>query len=184
MDDKIRVLVAGACGNMGLASIGAIAQHPRLEVVASVDPRWDDLKNLTISDDYFIGTDIERAIDETGPDVLLDFTNAEAAEINATIALGQDIPVVVGTTGYDLPWWNEFYVQWLDHVTSLPALFVAPNFALQTIATVKSAMMFVQTTRCGVEIIERHRRVKADSPSGTAVWAAQQLAPLVPEELR
>jgi 4-hydroxy-tetrahydrodipicolinate reductase len=96
-------------------------------------------------------------------DVVVDFTQPEAALYNATLCLEAGVHCVMGTTGADF--------SSLEGVGSAN-LFVAPNFAI-------GAVMMMEVSRRiaahmpEVEIIELHHDQKKDAPSGTAKRTAE-----------
>jgi 4-hydroxy-tetrahydrodipicolinate reductase len=113
--------------------------------------------------------EIDDEPDVRGLDAAIDFTTPDAAPQNVRAALMQDVPVVVGTTGFDLSPLSE-----LAHERSLQ-LFHAPNFAIGAVLMMRfTAEAAAYMPR--VEIIELHNEAKKDAPSGTA----QATAALVP----
>jgi 4-hydroxy-tetrahydrodipicolinate reductase len=96
-------------------------------------------------------------------DVVVDFTQPEAALYNATLCLEAGVHCVMGTTGADF--------SSLEGVGTAN-LFVAPNFAI-------GAVMMMEVSRQiaahmpEVEIIELHHDQKKDAPSGTAKRTAE-----------
>jgi 4-hydroxy-tetrahydrodipicolinate reductase len=99
--------------------------------------------------------------DVRGLDAAVDFTTPEAAPRNVRAALEQDVPVVVGTTGFDLTPLGE-----LARGRGVQ-LFHAPNFAIGAVLMMRfTAEAAAYMPR--VEIIEMHNEAKKDAPSGTA----------------
>jgi 4-hydroxy-tetrahydrodipicolinate reductase len=149
-----RIAVVGATGRLGTHVCEVVEALPDFELVARLDSR-SDLQEM-------IGSDI--VVDATLPGV-----SGKVVEF----ALGQGLKVLVGTSG-----WNH------DKISALSALvegnpgtgvFVVPNFSLG--ATLQSlAARLVATYFESIEIVETHHAGKVDSPSGTAVRAAEQIA--------
>ncbi len=149
-----RIAVVGATGRLGTHVCEVVEALPDFELVARLDSR-SDLQEM-------IGSDI--VVDATLPGV-----SAKVVEF----AVAQGLKVLVGTSG-----WNH------DKISALSALidanpgtgvFVVPNFSLG--ATVQSiAARLVAAHFESIEIIEAHHAGKVDSPSGTAVRAAEQIA--------
>ena len=158
----IRVAVAGALGRMGTEVIQAVNAAEDLEVVAGVDLRPGDR----------VFTDLRQAIVEAKPQVLVDFTIAEAAFANAMAALELGVRPVIGTTGMS--------AEQLAHIESRASetktgAFIAPNFAL-------GAVLMMHFARIGArwfdsaEVIDLHHDQKIDSPSGTGHKVAMEMA--------
>ncbi len=103
-----------------------------------------------------------------GSDVAVDFTQPDAVVANVERCLEIGVPVVIGTTGFDL-----------DTVDSAArdagiACFHAPNFsqgaALMMRLAEEAARVFPKA-----EIVELHSEAKRDAPSGTAKATAERM---------
>jgi 4-hydroxy-tetrahydrodipicolinate reductase len=101
-------------------------------------------------------------------DAAVDFTRPDAVEENVRACLAAGVPVIVGTTGFDLE-----RVAALAAEHALP-VFYAPNFALGAVLMLRFAgeagKLMPQA-----EIIEMHHETKRDAPSGTAKATAERL---------
>ena len=111
--------------------------------------------------------DLEQA------EAMVDFTAPETVEANIRAALEQDIPCVVGTSGWEPGPSGELAAE-----RGLQ-LFVAPNFAIGAVLMMRLA------TEAGrylprAEIVELHGEAKKDAPSGTAKATAALLPGDVP----
>lgn len=173
MADKIKVVVAGALGRMGRETVKAIFQDKDLLLTAAVDTkaRGEMVSDITGIKDLSmtIGNDLELAIDETKPQVLVDFTNPQAVFNNVRYALAKGVTCVVGTTGL-----NEMELNQLDKLAQEKGVGVAvvPNFAIGAVLMMKFAQEAAQYFP-DVEIIELHHDNKMDAPSGTAIKTAE-----------
>ena len=101
-------------------------------------------------------------------DAAVDFTRPDAVEENVRACLAAGVPVVVGTTGFDL-----------ERVAALAAehhlpVFYAPNFALGAVLMLRFAGEAGKVMP-HAEIIELHHETKRDAPSGTAKATAERL---------
>jgi 4-hydroxy-tetrahydrodipicolinate reductase len=108
-----------------------------------------------------------------GVEAAIDFTTPEAGEANVRAALEQGVPVVLGTTGFDLEPLGE-----LARERGL-VLFHAPNFALGAVLMMRLAEEAAQYLP-RAEIVELHNEAKRDAPSGTAKATAARLPGDVP----
>jgi 4-hydroxy-tetrahydrodipicolinate reductase len=101
-------------------------------------------------------------------DAAVDFTSPDAVEENVRACLAAGVPVVVGTTGFDLE-----RVAALAAEHALP-VFYAPNFALGAVLMLRFAEEAGKLMP-HAEIIELHHETKRDAPSGTAKATAERL---------
>jgi 4-hydroxy-tetrahydrodipicolinate reductase len=148
-EDRLRVVVAGAAGRMGVAACGAVESAGDMELVARADPS--------------LGTSVSDAL-ATGPDVMIDFTVPDAVVGNAHEAVAAGVHVVIGATGFAL---SE-----LDDLRGAAAnVFVAPNFAIGAVLMMRFAAEAARHM-AKAEIIELHHDRKLDAPSGTAARTA------------
>ena len=120
-----------------------------------------------------LGPSLEAAghelVETTGEaDAAVDFTRAEAVEDNVRVALEDDVPVVIGTTGFD-----EDRVAALARVHDLP-VFYAPNFAIGAVLMMRFAEEAGKLMPHAA-IVELHHEQKLDAPSGTAKATAALL---------
>jgi 4-hydroxy-tetrahydrodipicolinate reductase len=99
---------------------------------------------------------------------MIDFTVPEAVEANVLAALEQDVPCVVGTTG-----WNPAKAGSVAAERGLQ-LFVAPNFAIGAVLMMRLAAEAARFLP-DAEIVELHGEGKKDVPSGTARATAELL---------
>jgi 4-hydroxy-tetrahydrodipicolinate reductase len=124
-----------------------------------------------------VGSVLGPALEEAGhelvdssqdADAAIDFTRPEAVEENVRACLAAGVPVVVGTTGFNL-----------ERVAALAAehdlpVFYAPNFALGAVLMMRFAEEAGKVMP-HAEIIELHSETKRDAPSGTAKATAERL---------
>jgi 4-hydroxy-tetrahydrodipicolinate reductase len=107
----------------------------------------------------------------SGPDecdVAIDFTTPDAVVENIDRCLSAGIPVVVGSTGFDVA-----AVDARAREAGVPC-FHAPNFAQGAVLMMRfaeeAARLFPRA-----EIVELHHEVKRDAPSGTAKATAARM---------
>ena len=107
----------------------------------------------------------------SGLDAAIDFTQPDAAGGNARAALGQGVPVVVGTSG--VPAQELEALEALALERSLQLLLV-PNFAIGAVLMMRFAEAAAEHLP-DTEIVELHEKGKKDAPSGTARATAERL---------
>jgi 4-hydroxy-tetrahydrodipicolinate reductase len=168
----LRVGVFGAGGRMGSTVCRAVADDPDLELVAAVDPFHSgiDLHQVTSVDLPFQVAAGPDAFAEVGVDVVVDFTQAEAARGNLAWLAEHGIHAVVGTTGFS----DDDVADFEREFTSSNCV-IAPNFALGAVLMMRFAEMAAPYFDTA-EIIELHHDQKVDAPSGTAVLTAERMA--------
>ena len=168
----VRVLISGAMGRMGSCVVEAVAEAVDLQVVGCYAPLHGG-QTVSCSDGVFVcSEDLASLIDEASPDVMVDFSQPDAALENIACALSKGVCVVTGTTGVS----REAMAQTVErYAVDGAKLFFAPNFTT-------GAVLMMQFARIAgkffpdVEIVEMHHNGKKDAPSGTAVQTARMIA--------
>ena len=109
-----------------------------------------------------------RALGPEGCDAAIDFTLPDVVVGNVTACLAAGVPVVIGTTGFDLDPLDA-----AAREAGVPC-FHAPNFAQGAVLMMRfaeeAARMFPRA-----EIVELHSDAKRDAPSGTARATAARM---------
>ena len=108
-----------------------------------------------------------------GADVVIDFTLPEASPKVVEYAIKHDLKIVVGTSG-----WSEIHLAELGKLLSehpSAAAVVVPNFSIGSMLAQQFAVQAAKYFD-SIEIVEAHHAGKVDSPSGTAVRTAEQIA--------
>ncbi len=174
----LRVAIHGASGRNGRRLICLIDQSDKYQLAAAlVSPTskflGDDAgtmcgirpQNVVVANEW--PDDI---------DVVIDFSNASAAVSATNQAAARKLPIVIASTG--LTTVDESAIH--EASTKIPICYAA-NYSPAVNLTMKLAQQAAQTlARLGeqvdVEIIERHHRMKEDSPSGTALKFGQLIS--------
>jgi len=170
----IRVVVQGALGRMGREVINALCHEPETQVVGAVE--------LKVSEDYLtlpngsgtipFSSNLDYILTSCRPDVLVDFTTAQATMVAVPIATKHGVNLVIGTTGLTTDAISE--IERLSIAHQVGAV-VAPNFALGAVLMIHLAKLAAKYLDYA-EIIELHHHLKADAPSGTALSTAKAMA--------
>lgn len=114
-----------------------------------------------------------RAEGPEGCDAAVDFTRPDAVLGNAERCLAAGVPLVVGTTGFDLD-----ALRRAAETAGVPC-FYAPNFALGAVLMMRFAEAASAVLPKG-EIVELHADTKLDAPSGTAKATAARMTGEIP----
>jgi 4-hydroxy-tetrahydrodipicolinate reductase len=169
----ITVLVHGVLGKMGTEVLAAVSREPDLEPSGGVDKgATDDYLALPDGSGRIpISADLESILGTHKPNVMVDFTNAEASIAACRVAAAHGVNLVVGTTGL-----SEATIRELDGLAQEHEIgaFVAPNFAIGAVLImhlVRGLGKFFDYA----DIVETHHEAKIDSPSGTALALARNL---------
>lgn len=159
----IKVAVVGATGRMGKLALDLIDSAQDLSLHASLNSR-SQLSELD------------------GADVVFDVTNLEASARVLSYALSKGSAVVVGTSGWSEQKLAELKAQ---EDFSISTAVIVPNFSIGSMLATRFATEAAKYFST-IEIVEAHHQHKVDSPSGTAIRTAEQIAkargdmPLVP----
>ena len=109
-----------------------------------------------------------RSEDLEGCGAAVDFTTPDAVATNVTRCLAANVPVVIGTTGFDHAATDRAARE------AGVACFHASNFALGAVLMMRlaeeAAKVFPRA-----EIVELHHEAKRDAPSGTAKATAERM---------
>ena len=174
----IKLLILGPTGIMGELISELALRDDEIEVIAACDVNnigeelggllaVKDKNKIKISDVNYL----QKVIDETKPDVAVDFTVANATEKNCKICVENGIKCVIGTTAMTQDFLDEF--EKLVKTKNAPAV-ISPNMATGVNILFKMAAILTEYLNdWDIEIIETHHHRKADSPSGTALKIGQ-----------
>lgn len=170
----IKVVVHGALGKVGREVVNAVCHEPEMQVVGAVE--------LQVSEDYLplpdnsgtvpFSSNLDHILAACQPDVLVDFTIAQATMPAVRVATKQGVNLVIGTTGLVDDELSE--IDRLAKAHQVGAV-VAPNFALGAVLMIHLAKIAAKYFNYA-EIIELHHHLKADAPSGTALSTAKAMA--------
>jgi len=167
----VKVAVAGALGRMGTMVIGEIEKSPEMELVAGFDIVGAGkplLGTVAVSS----ASDMEKVLEETRPNVLMDFTQASAAVSNVLVAAKKGVNLVVGTTGFSDAQKEEMKKAIEGNVAAV----ITPNFSQGINVFWKLIEEAAKALKdYDIEVIEAHHNQKKDAPSGTAVAAVEIL---------
>jgi 4-hydroxy-tetrahydrodipicolinate reductase len=140
---------------MGATVCEAVEGAGDLELVGRADPS--------------LGAFLEQVLEQSRPEVVVDFSIPDAVHGNARLCLERGVHAVVGTTG--------MRAEQLEDLRGLAAgspanCLIAPNFAIGAVLMMEAAKM-IAPHMPDCEIVELHHDRKLDAPSGTSKRTAE-----------
>lgn len=180
----IKVAVTGCLGNMGSRIIKTVQKQENMEVVLGIEMPNSPFAGKDLGEQIGLGTmnvpiiaseDLEKYLSDIKPDVLVDFTIANAAVETVKTCAKCGVNVVVGTTGLTDEQLADLHKDIKDN--DIKAV-ISPNMAtgVNVFFEIVGQVAKILGHEYDVEIIEAHHHNKKDAPSGTAVKAAEIVA--------
>ena len=176
----IKLLILGPSGAMGKLLSQLALEDENIDVVAACDKSGigESLGFIasTIDKGNIVITDVNQLgyiIDETKPDVVVDFTIANATEKNCMICVKKGVRCVIGTTALSSSFLTEFEASVKQY--NAPAV-ISPNMATGMNVIFKIASILSQNlSDWDIEIIESHHHRKRDNYSGTSLKILEKI---------
>ncbi|WP_149454029.1 4-hydroxy-tetrahydrodipicolinate reductase [Pasteuria penetrans] len=180
----IRIAIAGASGQMGRKVVHLVDREPMWKLVAVVSRTKAGCTLGSVIDDVagpssgliFLDS-VEKTLQATACDVLIDFTSPQVVQRHIELALRARVRPVVGTTGLDQKVLTELRKLCLLHRVGC---IVAPNFSIGAVLMMIFSAHIAQYMP-HIEIIESHHDRKRDAPSGTAIKTSELILHHRPE---
>jgi len=152
--ELIKVVVQGASGRMGREVINALCAEPEMQIAGAVDLQAKE-DCLTLPDNSGtvpFSSDLDDILTSCQPDVLVDFTIAQATMPAVRTATKRGVNLVIGTTGLTAKELSE-----IEHLatTHKVGVIVAPNFSLGAVLMIHLAKVAAKYLDYA-EIIELH----------------------------
>lgn len=177
----VNVVILGAAGRMGKALIRCVLEEkvPGLQLHGAVD-LWDAPE---LGQDAGLASGTQEAglklinnLEEVGPsaDVIVDFSSHHGTAGNAPRIAGWGAAWVIGTTGL-----NEEELAAVDAAAEKTAVVLSGNMSLGMnllCNLVEAGARALKDKGYDIEVLERHHRMKKDSPSGTALMLGRAAA--------
>lgn len=161
----VRAIMHGCNGRMGRVITGLIKEDDEITIVAGVDT-YTGLAN-----DYPVYDSIEKCGEEA--DVVIDFSNASAADHLLDYCGKKKLPVVLCTTGL-----SEEQLQKVEETAKETAILKSANMSLGInllLKLLQNAAKVLGPAGFDIELVERHHNQKVDAPSGTALALADSV---------
>lgn len=173
-----RLAIIGVTGRMGRELLRTAAEFPELVVSGAVAHPGsaglgrDAGELLGAPLGLRVSADLPAALAQS--DVVIDFSQPQAAPAHLAACRAAGKPLLIGTTGLA----PEFVKAGLEAAAREIALLVAPNTSLgvtlllELVRTAAGAL----PQQFDIEVFEAHHHLKRDAPSGTALALAQAAA--------
>ena len=160
----VRAIMHGCNGHMGQVITGLIKADEGIELVAGID------KYTGIANDYPVFESLEKC--DVEADVIIDFSNAAAADALLTYCEEKKMPVVLCTTGL-----LEEQLAKIPEAAKKTAVLKSANMSLgiNLLKLLKEATKVLAPAGYDMEIVEKHHNQKLDAPSGTAIALADSM---------
>ena len=169
----LKVAIQGATGRVGREIVSAVCGNPNMQVAGAVslDADGSPLSLPNGSGSVLHTLDFPSLLQQVKPDVVVDFSQAEAALATARHAIENGVHVVIGTSGLTGDQVSE--LDGLCHKHGMGGV-IAPNFALGAVLMIHMSKIASKYFDYA-EVIERHHETKIDAPSGTAIATAEDM---------
>ena len=161
----IKILMHGCNGRMGQMISGLVRDEEEMMIAAGVDTYQG------VSNEYPVFGSIDACDDDV--DVVIDFSNAAAADAVMEYCAKRQIPLVFCTTGL-----SEEQLQKLEDTAKQTAVLKSANMSLGInllLKLLKYAAKVLAPAGYDIEIVEKHHNQKLDAPSGTALALADSI---------
>lgn len=161
----IKILMHGCNGRMGQMISGLVRDEEEMMIAAGVDAYQG------VSNEYPVFGSIDACDDDV--DVVIDFSNAAAADAVMEYCAKRQIPLVFCTTGL-----SEEQLQKLEDTAKQTAVLKSANMSLGInllLKLLKDAAKVLAPAGYDIEIVEKHHNQKLDAPSGTALALADSI---------
>lgn len=153
----MRIIIGGALGRMG-RELALAAQSAGIEVACGVDVAY---QGQTMAFPVVMG--YEKVTEAA--DVIVDFSRPDALAELLKLAVDTRTPAVLCATGY-----TDAEIVMIEEAAAHTAILRSANMSLGVNVLCELVRMAARTLEgFDIEIVEKHHRMKADSPSGTAV---------------
>ena len=161
----VRAIMHGCNGHMGQVITGLIKEDEGTELVAGID------KYTGIANEYPVFESLEKC--DVEADVIIDFSNAAAADDLLAYCEEKKMPVVLCTTGL-----SEEQLAKIPEAAKKTAVLKSANMSLGInllMKLLKEATKVLAPAGYDMEIVEKHHNQKLDAPSGTAIALADSM---------
>lgn len=161
----VRIIMNGCNGHMGQTITRLVAADPDAEIVAGIDA-YTGIENTYPVFTKIADCDIEA-------DAIIDFSNPAALEDLVEYSIKTGVPCIYCTTGL-----TKEQLDLISEASKKVAVLKSANMSLGInllMKVLKEASVKLAEAGFDIEIVEKHHRLKLDSPSGTALALADAI---------
>jgi 4-hydroxy-tetrahydrodipicolinate reductase len=182
---KIKVVIAGVSGRMGLALLEGVFADSELQLHGALDRVGSPLIGRDAGEQFGKVTDVKISSDITstlkGGDVLVDFTRPEASMDYLKACQATNLNLVIGTTGF-----SETQKAEIASASKHIGIVFAPNMSVGVTLLINLVEQAAKVLNEGydIEVVEMHHRHKVDAPSGTALRLGEAAAKGLGQDLK
>ena len=187
-DQLVRVVLSGF-GRMGrrIAALASAADDISIVGALERDDNPDlgeDLGEIAgvgkLGAKIWPASRLKELVSTESPEVLVDFTTAEASVNNVSRAARMGLRVVLGTTGHSEDQMEEILSSIRN--AGVPAV-ISPNMSFGVNVLIEASRLVARMLpNYDVEIVEIHHNQKVDAPSGTALKIARIISEAIGDE--
>ncbi|MDD5458661.1 MAG: 4-hydroxy-tetrahydrodipicolinate reductase [Phycisphaerae bacterium] len=169
-----KLLICGAAGRMGRRIVALAAESKNFDIIGATEQAGHpDLGRDAglLAGIGELGVKLDKTC-ESKADVVIDFSQPQAAETTIEYCLTNKAALVIGTTGLS----DAQQAKLKDASKSIPILYatnmsVGMNLLFGLVGKVAKML----GDNYDIEIVEQHHRHKKDSPSGSALTLAENI---------
>lgn len=161
----IKAMMHGCNGKMGQMITELVKEDDKITIVAGVDTY------TKIQNPYPVFETIEQC--DVDVDVVIDFSNASAADSVLDYCAEKKIPLVFCTTGL-----SEEQLERMKRASGETAVLKSANMSMGInllLKLLKDAAKVLAPAGFDIELVEKHHNQKLDAPSGTALALADSM---------
>ncbi len=172
---KPNLIINGAGGRMGRRLLALAVECERFDIVGAIErPQHPDLgKDVgELAGIGGINIVLESEASDSA-DVMIDFSLPEATDRVVEHCMANNIGLIIGTTGLSARQLDQ-----IREASAKIAVIQATNMSvgMNILFSVVGKVAALAGADYDVEIVEAHHRFKKDSPSGTALTLAENIA--------
>lgn len=161
----VKAIMHGCNGHMGRVITDIIKNTEGIELVAGID------KYTKVPNEYPVFENIGAC--DVEADVIIDFSNAAAADDLLGYCVEKQVPVVLCTTGL-----SEEQLAKVEESAKKVAVLKSANMSLGInllLKILQDATKVLSPAGYDIELVEKHHNQKLDAPSGTALALADSI---------
>jgi 4-hydroxy-tetrahydrodipicolinate reductase len=168
----IKVVINGALGRAGRATIDILSRDPEVEIVGIVDLRVSENRFTLPADGSRVpsSSDLDNIITTCQPDVLVDFTEPSATMAAVQTATKRGVNLVIGTTGLTVDQLSE-----IDRMSRSAGVGALTGTLSLGVALVARLASMAANYFDYAEIVDLGKLEKLDAPSGAALDIANAM---------